>query len=240
MPKEQFFHKESNQLLDLMDRAAQRSRGSRSQVFEDFLEIGICTLSGGQMEEQYLKIVKRYVEGEPGKRAIDILAEMFGRLVAVMEETRSDILGDLFMGSITYGEHGQFYTPESVTDLMAQIVNHDEPAGETVSDPCCGSGRMLLSAAKLNPNRRFYGQDIDIRCVRMTAINLALHNLYGQVVWGNSLTKEKLLAYQTGFDGKGFIREVPIVVKPEPIPAVPEIVQEPSQSAELKQLNLFE
>lgn len=44
----------------------------------------------------------------------------------------------------------------------------------------------------------------------MTAINLALRNLYGHVIWGNSLGVEKRLIYRTGFNLRGFVREVPI------------------------------
>ena len=46
---------------------------------------------------------------------------MFGRLVDVMETTRADILGDLFQGAITYGEAGQYLTPESITSVMAAM-----------------------------------------------------------------------------------------------------------------------
>ncbi len=230
--KEHFFCRESKELLDLIDQAARKGRNSRGQAFSDFLEIVVCTLSGGEMEEQYLSVVKRYAEGEPGKRGIDMLAQCFARLVQAMEETRADILGDLFQGGITYGENGQFFTPDTVADLMAQLVGHDEKEGEgdgrkTVADPCCGSGRMLLSAAKVNPHREFIGQDIDLRCVRMTAINLALRNLYGLVCWGNSLTQDQRLAYRTGFNGKGFIQEVQLERAPESTPAVPAHRPEP-------------
>ena len=51
--------------------------------------------------------------------------------------------------------------------------------GKTVHDPCCGSGRLLLAAAKADRSRKFYGWDIDLQCVRMTALNLAFQNLYG-------------------------------------------------------------
>ena len=37
-----------------------------------------------------------------------------------------------------------------------------------------------------------------LRCVHMTAINLALRNRFGHVVWGNSLTSESKLVYETG------------------------------------------
>ncbi len=205
----------------MLDEAARKGGVSRGKAFEDFLEIVVCTLSGGAMEERYLQLVQPYAQGEKGKRAIDTIANLFGELVRIMEETRADILGDLFEGAITYGEAGQFLTPESLTDLMAQLTGSD---GHTVNDPCCGSGRMLLAAAKLNPHREFIGQDIDVRCVRITAINLGLHNLYGHVIWGNTLLpSEQRLVYRTGFNGRGVIQEVtPPAEAPASLPAAHE------------------
>jgi hypothetical protein len=166
MSKEAFLHRRSTELLELLDQAARASGKRRGQSFEDFLELVVCSLSGGKMEEQYLKVARRYGEGEPGKRGIDLLARTFGALVTIMEETRADILGDLYQGAITRGENGQFMTPETVTDCMARLVGHDENAGgQKVLDCCCGSGRMLLSAAQVNPNRLFVGQDVDLRSV---------------------------------------------------------------------------
>lgn len=137
---------------------------------------------------------------------------MFAKLAALMEQTR-DILGDVFQVAITRGEHGQFLTPESLCTLMAELSG---PEGATVHDCCCGSGRLLLAAAQVNRNRLFIGQDIDLRCVKMTAINLALRNLYGYVIWGDSLRKERKLIYQTGFASRGVIR----LVQPEETPAL--------------------
>lgn len=66
------------------------------------------------MEDEYLQTIERHKEGSKGKRGVDVLARMFGNLVDVTDKTRADILGDLFQGSITYGEKGQFLTPEAV------------------------------------------------------------------------------------------------------------------------------
>ena len=44
----------------------------------------------------------------------------------------------------------------------------------------------------------------------MTAINLALRNLYGHVIWGNSLANERRLIYRTGLIPPGVVREIPI------------------------------
>jgi len=213
LPKEQFLYSETRPIFDLIEETSQRSGVSRAQAFEDFLHMALCSLSGGRMEEQYLQTVQRHIANQKGRRGCDSIAEAFGRLVAVIEETRKDILGDLFQGGITYGEAGQFLTSESICQLMAgmTIAEANLPAGErkTVCDPCCGSGRMLLAAGELQPHWEFIGQDIDLRCVRMTAINLALRNLYGYAIWGDSLLNTQKSAYRTGYDGVGFIYELP-------------------------------
>jgi type I restriction-modification system DNA methylase subunit len=206
--KEQFAHRETQELLKMLDQVAGKV-GSRGQVFEDFLTMTVCALAGGTMEDEYLATIHKYCDGEKGKRPVDRLAEAFGALVKIMEETRADILGDLFQGAITYGERGQLFTPQPICDLMAQLNADEGPSlGKSVCDPCCGSGRMLLAMAKLKPFAKFVGQDSDLRCVKITAINLALHNLYGHVIWGNSLTNERKLVYETGFNGKGVIRRL--------------------------------
>lgn len=193
----------------------------------------VCALSGGQMEEQYMQTVQKHTAGKPGKRGCDTIAHAFGELVAAMEKTRKDILGDLFQGGISYGEAGQFLTPESLCELMVRLTIDEEnvPEGEpkTVSDCCCGSGRMLLAAANLRPHWEFIGQDVDLRCVRMTAINLALRNSYGYVIWGNTLANEKRLIYRTGFNLRGFVREIPLAECPATVSQV--VVETPETTS---------
>lgn len=231
MAKEQFAHRETVELLTMIDGVAART-GSRGQVFDDFLTMTVCALAGGAMEEEYLATVGKYAVGEKGNRPVDQLAAAFGKLVAIMEDTREDILGDLFQGGITYGEHAQYFTPAPVCDLLAQVTAGDEPGlGRRFCDPCCGSGRMLLAMAKLKPYGLFIGQDTDVRCVKITAINLGLRNLYGYAIWGNSLANERKLMYATGFNGKGVIRQLSAeemslapAVGALPDPSSPEIV----------------
>jgi len=160
------------------------------------------------MEEEYLTVVaKGYGGGKEGRRGIDSLVQAFAKLIELMEETRKDVLGDLFQGGITYGEAGQFLTPEQLCKLMAELCIDRQQKDEFVADPCCGSGRMLLAYAEGKRPGALIGQDIDLRCVRMTTINLALRNLYGYVLWGNSLGNEVKLGYRTGMNMfGGFVR----------------------------------
>ncbi len=241
VPKEFFHYPETAKLFDLLEEASHRSGVSRGQAFEDFLTMSVCSLSGQRMEELYLQTVAKHTAGKQGKRGCDSIAGMFGELVAAMEQdTRDemrDIVGDLFEGAISYGEHQQYMTPMPVCQMMARLTigergsaaptdelesdavtdesvspAHDNSVGPTerksVYDPCSGSGRMLLAAAQINRHWEFVAQDVDLRCVRMTALNLAFRNLYGYVIWGNTLALEQKLVYRTGFDGRGFIREV--------------------------------
>lgn len=70
------------------------------------------------------------------------------------------------MEHISHGHNGQFFTPQHVSDLMAAVTCANIRPGQSVYDPTCGSGRMLLSAVKslsrTNPNDRIfcYGSDI--------------------------------------------------------------------------------
>ncbi len=117
MGGESFSYPQTHRLLKLLEEAAGLSGVSRARAFEDFLEMSVCALSGGQMEQRYLEIVTAHTKGEKGRRGCDKLAQMFGEVVHQMENEPGemiDVLGDLFQGSITYGERGQFLTPIAV------------------------------------------------------------------------------------------------------------------------------
>lgn len=233
MARESFTYPDTGKLLDLLDESARRSGTSRGRAFEDFLHMSVCALSGGAMEDEYLAVVAKHSAGEKGSRSCDTLGRMFGELVGQMEETREkmkDVLGDLFQGAITYGEAGQFLTPQPVARMMAKMTTSDytpeESKRPSVCDPCCGSGRMLLAVAEDHRHWEFVGQDIDLRCVRMTALNLAFRNLYGYVIHGNSLAVETRMAYRTGFNGRGFVR--PIQIEDCPAPVQEALAQSPA------------
>jgi hypothetical protein len=92
----------------------------------------------------------------------------------VSQQTRSES---------TKSAAGAFYTPYSVSLLMAKMT---EPGpGESVLDPCCGSGSMLLAALeacreKHGPDQvpELYGIDIDPVAVRLCRLNLALAGVH--------------------------------------------------------------
>lgn len=201
--KEQFFHGPSQSLFKKLEELSRRSNVSRGQAFEDWLTAMVCSLAAETMESEYLGMVGRHTKGKTGERGVDLMARMFGELIGAMDEKDEDLLGDLYQGAITYGEDGQYFTPDGISRLMAQMsVDPDaRPTREKsiyIHDPCCGTGRMLLEASKINPHAELVGQDIDARCAKITAINLGLRSRYGWVICGNSLSGETRFAYRIG------------------------------------------
>ena len=70
--------------------------------------------------------------------------------------------------------------------MMAIIINLIG-SGKTVEDCACGSGRMLLAAARISRMNSFYGADIDSTCCLMAVINLCLNGMIGKVALMDTL-----------------------------------------------------
>ncbi len=163
------------------------------------ISMDIQKASQGKYNDRYMEIVKKYSERDKdrkiGERVIDHFANAFKFLIQETLESKKDVIGEIYQAQITYGEHGQCFTPEHITDVMSKLVGKDtkksiEKVQETMMDPCCGSGRFILSRAKENPNDYFIGQDIDERCCKMAVINMFMRDLTGEIRLGNSLTNK--------------------------------------------------
>ncbi len=160
-------------------------------VFEDFLDYTLIMLKWQDLkDENFSGLVKRY----PDKKQHDLLAQAYFAMGEISDndgEGFVDVFGDYFMEHFSNKFKGQFFTPGPLCDMIAQMNIGDGAAdGKTVCDPTCGSGRMLLSAAKLNRNMKFFAADVDLTCCKMTAINMILNSMEGEVAWMNSLSLE--------------------------------------------------
>ena len=108
-----------------------------------------------------------------------------------------DLLGDayeyLMMHFATESgkSKGQFYTPAEVSRIMAQVVGigANTRPNQTIYDPTCGSGSLLLKAADEAPHGiTVYGQEMDNATWALARMNMILHDQETAVLWsGNTL-----------------------------------------------------
>lgn len=82
-----------------------------------------------------------------------------------------DYLGGILAAN-KHGRHLAFYpTPHNVVELMVRMTFCDETDHrlETVSDPCLGTGRMLLHSSK--HSLRLYGMDLNPTVIKVSLVN---------------------------------------------------------------------
>lgn len=76
---------------------------------------------------------------------------------------------------------GEFYTPQEVSELLTKIAVAGKTKVNKVYDPACGSGSLLLKAAKVlgkdNVRQGFFGQEINITTYNLCRINMFLHDI---------------------------------------------------------------
>ncbi len=93
---------------------------------------------------------------------------------------------------------GEFFTPQEVSELLAEITTVGKKEVNKVYDPCCGSGSLLLKFAKVlgkeNVRIGFFGQEINLTTYNLCRINMFLHDIdYDNfdIAHGDTLTDPK-------------------------------------------------
>lgn len=76
---------------------------------------------------------------------------------------------------------GEFFTPQHVSKLIAQLAMHNQTRVNKIYDPACGSGSLLLQAKKHFDahiiEEGFYGQELNHTTYNLARMNMFLHNV---------------------------------------------------------------
>lgn len=109
-----------------------------------------------------------------------------------------DLLGDAYeylmrhFATESGKSKGQFYTPAEVSRILAQVVGIGPMTrqDQTVYDPACGSGSLLLKAAAQAPRgMTIYGQEKDNATWALSKMNMILHgNEIAEIEKGDTIT----------------------------------------------------
>jgi len=117
------------------------------------------------------------------------------------EDNQIDLFGDAYEFLISnYAANagksgGEFFTPQHVSKLIAQLAMHKQDKVNKIYDPAAGSGSLLLQAKKHFDNHiieeGFYGQEVNHTTYNLARMNMFLHNInYDKfnIALGNTLT----------------------------------------------------
>ena len=162
-----------------------------------------------QREERYKQIMNAY---EPKER--ELMAEAFAKIYALLSSvvyddgTFNDWLGEIFMQTqIGNKKAAQIFTPYHISKLCAKIsldesiIRQKQQDNEimAINDSTCGGGSMLIGVLETLTRKYHFNyahncfmlaEDIDIRCVHMTYLQLSLAGVPAIVKHTNSLTRE--------------------------------------------------
>lgn len=171
-------------------------RFNQSEVFTDFLDYILLVTKWWDPNRDFSYFENKYGDLYPQ------FSDMFTLVSEVSDSAGdgcTDALGDLFMELVSGGRNGQYFTPENMSDMLAAFIAEKVEDDQSVIDPTCGSGRMLLAAAKRNRNAFFFGCDNDITCCKMAVINLILNTLQGEIALMDTLAMKYTKSWEVSY-----------------------------------------
>ena len=156
------------------------------------------------------------------ERALLDLIQSFQSLDLRPSNVDQDVLGNAYeyllkqFADVSGKKAGEFFTPRSVVRLLTRIL--DPQPTDTVYDPACGSGGMLIEAANevmeatgSVRQMRFYGQEVNLTTSAIARMNLFLHDIEDVVIRrGDTLREPKFL------DERGRLQRFDVVITNPP------------------------
>lgn len=124
---------------------------------------------------------------DKNKRLADVLKGVNKLEFGGFDTSHIDLFGDAYEYLISnYAANagksgGEFFTPQQVSKLIAQLAMHKQTNVNKIYDPACGSGSLLLQAQKQFDKHiiedGFYGQEINHTTYNLARMNMFLHNI---------------------------------------------------------------
>jgi len=125
-----------------------------------------------------------------GREMVDKLSELLGIFRDKMPDFSKnradgdDIIGDAYeylmrnFATESGKSKGQFYTPAEVSRILAKVIGIEHAKKDnTLYDPACGSGSLLIRASEAAPvGITIYGQEKESSTAGLAQMNLVLHN----------------------------------------------------------------
>jgi type I restriction enzyme M protein len=124
---------------------------------------------------------------EKNKRLAAVLKGVAELDFGNFQDSKIDLFGDAYEFLISnYAANagksgGEFFTPQNVSKLIAQLAMYGQTKVNKIYDPACGSGSLLLQAKKHFDSHiieeGFFGQELNHTTYNLARMNMFLHNI---------------------------------------------------------------
>lgn len=133
------------------------------------------------------------------------LIEHMSKLKVGNKNYNADVMGDAYeylikkFADLSKKNAGEYYTPRTIVKLMVMLM--DPKPGDTVYDPACGTGGMLIEAIRHINDRqmtygRIYGQENNLSTSAIARMNLFLHGASDfKIAQGDTLRNPKFIEH---------------------------------------------
>ncbi|WP_299016893.1 type I restriction-modification system subunit M [uncultured Polaribacter sp.] len=183
---------------ELFDELAKRgnSGGANKFILEDLQKVLTNieqSTMGSESEEDFgnlfedLDLTSSKL-GKTEENKNDLIVKVLTHLQSIdfdLANNENDLLGDAYeylIGQFASGagkKAGEFYTPQQVSKILAQLVTTNKERLKSVYDPTCGSGSLLLRVAKeVKEVGAFYGQESNPTTYNLCRMNMIMHNVH--------------------------------------------------------------
>ncbi len=189
-------HEQGNgERIDQALHALEESNGTKLRDASKSVFQGISFNTDKLGEEKQKNTILRHLLEDFAKNELNLRPSRVGSL---------DVIGNAYEYLIKHfaagggQKAGEFYTPPEVSDLIAELLDPQE--GDTISDPACGSGSLLMKCGRKIKERfnskkyALYGQEAIGSTWSLAKMNMFLHGEDNhKIEWGDTIRNPKLL-----------------------------------------------
>ena len=202
LKRERFILPENSSFYDLYNKRNETNIGELINIALEAIE----DANKSKLEEVFRNIDFNS-EANLGKtrdrnRRLKNLLEDFNKPQLDMSPSRisEDLIGNTYIylierfASSAGKKAGEFYTPHKVSKLLAKLCNPQK--GSRICDPTCGSGGLLIEAAKTVGSKDYslYGMEVNGSTWALCRMNMFLHDAdSSRIEWCNTLTDPNLI-----------------------------------------------
>lgn len=202
LERERFVLPKGASFYDLHEQRNEANIGELINVALDAIEEANKTKLEGVFRNIDFNSEANLGQTKDRNRRLKMLLEDFNKPQLDMSPSRvpEDVIGNTYIylierfASDSGKKAGEFYTPHKVSELVAELAG--PKPGDRICDPACGSGGLLIEAAREVNDRNFalFGMEVNGSTWALARMNMFLHGAdSARIEWCNTLTSPALV-----------------------------------------------